>query len=249
MRVAAEAVADRVPFVPGTGSAKLDETLELTQAAVDLGADIALVITPVLLAADAGRPVRVVRDGRPHVPRHADRAVQRADPHRGRRRTGDRRPPASRLRQRRRDQGDDQGLRALLPGASTCAVATRSCGRASSCCACRCSPSAASDSSARSPTSRRARSPRCTTTGSAAKSDEALDIHYGLHPLVDLMFVETNPAPIKSVLAAAGHIGSPMVRPPLVTPTPAGVRRIDAAARRRVPRCSKGGWPISPPPS
>ncbi|HWM19205.1 MAG TPA: dihydrodipicolinate synthase family protein, partial [Ilumatobacteraceae bacterium] len=46
MRVAAEAVADRVPFVPGTGSAKLDETLELTQAAVDLGADIALVITP-----------------------------------------------------------------------------------------------------------------------------------------------------------------------------------------------------------
>ena len=41
------------------------------------------------------------------------------------------------------------------------------------------------------------------------------------------MFVETNPAPIKSVLARAGHIGSPMVRPPLITPTPAGVRRID----------------------
>jgi 4-hydroxy-tetrahydrodipicolinate synthase len=61
----------------------------------------------------------------------------------------------------------------------------------------------------------------------AGKFDEALEIHYGLHPLVDLMFVETNPAPIKSVLARAGHIDSPMVRPPLVTPTPAGVRRID----------------------
>ena len=46
MQVVAEEIGDRVPFVPGTGSAKLDETLELTQAAIDLGADIALVITP-----------------------------------------------------------------------------------------------------------------------------------------------------------------------------------------------------------
>jgi 4-hydroxy-tetrahydrodipicolinate synthase len=56
---------------------------------------------------------------------------------------------------------------------------------------------------------------------------EALDIHYALHPLVDLMFVETNPAPIKFVLSRAGHIASPMVRPPLVTPTPASAQRID----------------------
>src|SRR5512138_3336512 len=46
MRVVADEVGDRVPFLPGTGSTKLDETLELTQAAIDLGADIALVITP-----------------------------------------------------------------------------------------------------------------------------------------------------------------------------------------------------------
>src|SRR5262245_37846616 len=46
MKVVAEETADRVPFAPGTGSAKLDETLELTEAAIDLGADIALVITP-----------------------------------------------------------------------------------------------------------------------------------------------------------------------------------------------------------
>ena len=30
----------------------------------------------------------------------------------------------------------------------------------------------------------------------------AVDLHYALHPLVDLLFVETNPAPIKRVLAA-----------------------------------------------
>ena len=39
-------VADRVPFLPGTGSAKLDETLELTAAAREAGADAVLVITP-----------------------------------------------------------------------------------------------------------------------------------------------------------------------------------------------------------
>src|SRR5437764_4080 len=46
MTEAARVIADRVPFLPGTGSARLDETLELTAAAADLGADAALVITP-----------------------------------------------------------------------------------------------------------------------------------------------------------------------------------------------------------
>src|SRR5581483_8970728 len=46
MRVASEAIADRVPFLPGTGSAKLDETMALTAAAGELGADACLVITP-----------------------------------------------------------------------------------------------------------------------------------------------------------------------------------------------------------
>src|SRR5215472_7991049 len=46
MTEAAAVIADRVPFVPGTGSARLAETLELTAAAAELGADAALVITP-----------------------------------------------------------------------------------------------------------------------------------------------------------------------------------------------------------
>src|SRR5437667_237962 len=46
MNEAADVIADRVPFLPGTGSARLDETLELTAAAAGLGADAALVITP-----------------------------------------------------------------------------------------------------------------------------------------------------------------------------------------------------------
>src|ERR1700742_2775071 len=46
VEAAAAAVADRVPFFPGTGTAKLDETFELTAAAQRLGADMALVISP-----------------------------------------------------------------------------------------------------------------------------------------------------------------------------------------------------------
>src|SRR5215471_5548317 len=46
IEAAAAEIADRVPFVPGTGSAKLDETLELTAIAREAGADAALIITP-----------------------------------------------------------------------------------------------------------------------------------------------------------------------------------------------------------
>jgi 4-hydroxy-tetrahydrodipicolinate synthase len=46
IRTAAEAVAHRVPFVPGTGSANHAETLELSRYAESLGVDAVLVITP-----------------------------------------------------------------------------------------------------------------------------------------------------------------------------------------------------------
>ena len=58
--------------------------------------------------------------------------------------------------------------------------------------------------------------------------DAALEIHYGLHPLVDLLFVETNPAPVKWVLAHRGLIRSGHVRPPLVAPGDAGLAAIRA---------------------
>jgi 4-hydroxy-tetrahydrodipicolinate synthase len=46
MRAAAAAIADRVPFLPGTGSGRMDETLELTAEAQRLGAAGALVVCP-----------------------------------------------------------------------------------------------------------------------------------------------------------------------------------------------------------
>jgi 4-hydroxy-tetrahydrodipicolinate synthase len=46
MRAAATAIGDRVPFLPGTGTALMAETLELTAEAQRLGAAAALVVTP-----------------------------------------------------------------------------------------------------------------------------------------------------------------------------------------------------------
>jgi 4-hydroxy-tetrahydrodipicolinate synthase len=46
MRTAADALGDRGPFLPGTGTALMNETLELTAEAQRLGAAAALVVTP-----------------------------------------------------------------------------------------------------------------------------------------------------------------------------------------------------------
>jgi 4-hydroxy-tetrahydrodipicolinate synthase len=46
MRAASQAIDGRVPFLPGTGSARLDETFELTAEAQRLGASAALVVAP-----------------------------------------------------------------------------------------------------------------------------------------------------------------------------------------------------------
>ncbi|PYE53516.1 2,4-dihydroxyhept-2-ene-1,7-dioic acid aldolase [Deinococcus yavapaiensis] len=46
LKFASDVIGGRVPFLPGTGTLRLDETLELTRFASDLGASGALLITP-----------------------------------------------------------------------------------------------------------------------------------------------------------------------------------------------------------
>jgi len=64
--------------------------------------------------------------------------------------------------------------------------------------------------------------------------DRARELHYGVHPLVDLLFVETNPAPAKWLMAERGLIASATVRPPLINLTEPGQEKVqllaDAAA-------------------
>ncbi|MBC3993788.1 dihydrodipicolinate synthase family protein, partial [Streptomyces sp. AC563] len=62
----------------------------------------------------------------------------------------------------------------------------------------------------------------------AGDHEAARELHYRLHPLVDLLFVETNPAPAKWVLEQQGRIASHHVRPPLTPPTEDGLARVRA---------------------
>jgi len=68
--------------------------------------------------------------------------------------------------------------------------------------------------------------------------EKARDLHYGLHPLVDVIFTETNPAPAKWVLQQAGLLGSAHVRPPLAGVSGAGQLRITELLRAGAPLLS-----------
>ena len=227
MRVAAEEVADRVPFMPGTGSAKLDETLELTEAAIAAGADAALVITPYY-----SRPTQdglyewysAVARTFPEMPIILYNVPIRT--------AVDVAPET--VARLRRDHDNVVGVKETTKDFEHFSRVLQMCGRDTlmwSGIELLCLPlltlggigfvSAVANLAPSAVAN-------MYDLFVAGDTDKALDIHYGLHPLVDLMFVETNPAPIKDVLSRAGHISSGHVRPPLVTPTAPSRQRMDA---------------------
>lgn len=64
IRTVLAASEHKVPVIPGTGTAKLHETIELTGQAHELGIDAALIITPLLRPPHAGGAVSLVQDRR-----------------------------------------------------------------------------------------------------------------------------------------------------------------------------------------
>jgi 4-hydroxy-tetrahydrodipicolinate synthase len=69
----------------------------------------------------------------------------------------------------------------------------------------------------------------------AGEQEKARELHYALHPLVDVIFTETNPAPAKWVLQQAGLLGSACVRPPLAAVSEAGQHKITGLLRAGAP--------------
>jgi 4-hydroxy-tetrahydrodipicolinate synthase len=225
MRTAAEEIADRVPFVPGTGSAKLDETLELSAAAHELGADAALVITPYYARptqeglyqwyATIARelpdlpivlynvPIRTAVDIAPETVARLRREF--ANIVGVKETTKDFEHFSRVIHLGGRDTLVWSGIELLslpllaLGGSGFVSAVANIAPRAV------------------------AQMYQHWVTG---EHEQARIIHYGLHPLVDLVFVETNPAPIKWVLASAGLIASGYVRPPLVGPSAAAQAHI-----------------------
>lgn len=225
MTAVAEVTADRVPFLPGTGSAQLEETLLLTAEADRLGADAVLVITPyyarpsqealfrwyatiaaefpalpvVIYNVPSRTAVDIAPDTVARLRRAHDNIVGIKET------TKDFEHFSQVLYRCGRDFLMWSGIELLcLP-----LLAIGGAGFVSA--AANLAPSAVA---------------RMYTAFTEGDREGALDLHYALHPLVESLFVETNPAPAKWVLERRGLISSGLVRPPLIPPTEAGVARI-----------------------
>jgi 4-hydroxy-tetrahydrodipicolinate synthase len=225
MSAAADEIADRVPFLPGTGSAKLDETLLLTSAARDLGADAVLVITPYY-----ARPTQEalyqwysrIAVEFPDLPIVIYNVPSRT--------AVDVAPET--VARLRRDHDNIVGIKETTRDFEHFSKVLYAAGRdllVWSGIELLCLPLLALGGtgfvSAVSNIAPRAVS-RMYELWTAGEHEAARELHYALHPLVDLLFVETNPAPAKWVLHQEGRLASPYVRPPLITPTEAGLVKI-----------------------
>lgn len=225
IRAAADEVADRVPFVPGTGSAKLSDTIELTAAAAEAGADAILVITPYYARPTQDGLYRwyaTVAGEFPDLPLFiynvpARTAIDIAP------------ETVARLA---RDFPNVVGIKETTKDFEHFSRVIRACGRdfvVWSGIELLCLPLLALGGdgfvSAVANIAPNALV-RMFNAWEDGDHETALNLHYALHPLADLLFVEANPAPAKWVLAESGRLGSATVRPPLAPVSGTGEERI-----------------------
>jgi 4-hydroxy-tetrahydrodipicolinate synthase len=227
IRTVATAINERVPFMPGTGSAKLDETLELTAAACEAGIDAALIITPYY-----ARPTqealyvwyKTVADEFPDLPIVAYNVPSRT--------AVDIAPET--VARLFRDLDNFVGVKETTKDFEHFSRVLHLCGPEllvwsgiELICLPLMALGGAGFVSATANIAPAAVS-QMFEAWETGDLETARRIHYGLHPLVDLLFVETNPAPGKWVLEQRGLIGSGRVRPPLIPPTDVGLVKIRA---------------------
>lgn len=228
IQVVARTNADRVPLLAGTGSAKLSETLELTQAAQDSGADAALVISPYYARPTQEGMYRwyeaVAREF-PDMPIVIYNVPSRT--------AVDVAPET--VARLFRDFENVVGIKETTKDFEHFSRVMAACGESLlvwSGIELLCLPvlslggigfiSAAANVAPHTVAS-------MYNAWLEGKADEARRLHYALHPLVDLLFVETNPTTAKWVLEHEGRIADAHVRPPLAPTTKAGeaeVRRL-----------------------
>ena len=234
IRAAAAEIGDRVPFVPGTGSAKLDETLELTAVARDAGADAVLIITPYY-----ARPTQeglyawysaVAREF-PDLPVIAYNVPSRT--------AVDIAPET--VARLRKAHDNIVGVKETTKDFEHFSRVLHAAGRDTlvwSGIELLCLPLLALGGAGFvSATANLAPGAvaRMYEHWTAGDFDKARDLHFALHPVTDVIFTETNPAAAKWVLAQAGLIGADFVRPPLVPLTAPGQRRVLELLRQGAP--------------
>ncbi|MBB4686788.1 4-hydroxy-tetrahydrodipicolinate synthase [Amycolatopsis jiangsuensis] len=227
IRTVLKTVDGRAPVVPGTGSAKLDETIELTGAAYEAGVDAALIITPYY-----ARPTQealyvwysTVAAEYPELPIIAYNVPSR---------TAVEIAPET-VARLHRDVPNFVGIKETTKDFEHFSRVIKAAGRELlvwSGIELLCLPLLALGGTgfvSATANIAPAATKKMYDAFRDGRLEDALDIHYGLHPLVDLIFVETNPAPVKWVLAERGLIRSGHVRSPLIAPTDAGKDKIRA---------------------
>lgn len=227
--IADEIAGTGLSFVPGTGTAKLNETLELTAAAQDAGVDAALIITPYY-----ARPTQealyqwyatVAREF-PDLPLVAYNVPSR---------TAVEMAPETFARLYR-DFENIVGIKETTKDFEHFSRTMYACGSdvlmwsgIELLCLPLLSLGGIGFISALSNIAPKAVA-ETYAAGVANDWDRARELHYGVHPLVDLLFVETNPAPAKWLMAQRGLISSAHVRAPLIELTEAGQEKVLALA-------------------
>lgn len=225
MRAAAEAIDGRVPFLPGTGTALMSETLELTAEADRLGAAAALVVTPYYGRAQQqglyewysriasefpdlpiilyNVPVRAAVDIAPQT--------------------------VGRLR---REHENIVGIKETTRDFEHVSYVLNECGTdfiALSGIELLCYPMLALGGRGHlSCVGNFAPRPVAELYDAFAAGDHerARQLHYDLHPLCDAAFTETNPVPAKWIMHRLGLLSSPRAREPLAPLSEAGSRRV-----------------------
>lgn len=225
--VAARTVADRVPFFPGTGSTHLEETLRLTAKAEELGADAVLVITPYysrptqqglfewystvarefpdLPIVAYNVPIRTAVDVAPETMARLRRAHDNVVGIKET--TRDFEHGSHVLDQCGRDFLVYCGIELLCyPMLTIGGVGHLSC------------------------VANFAPKPCAELYDAfvAGDHERAVELHYELHPLVELAFLETNPGPVKYAMETLGIFSCGAVRPPLASPSDPNKARIEA---------------------
>jgi len=216
MRAAAAAIDGRVPFLPGTGSALMRETLELTAEAQRLGATAALVVTPYYSRAQQDGlfawysqvaaefpdlPIIVY-----NVPIRA--AVDLA--------------PAT-VGRLRRAHHNIVGIKETTRDFEHISYVLHECGTdfiALSGIELLCYPMLTLGGVGHlSCVGNFAPEPVAALYDAfvAGDHDRARELHYDLHPLVDAAFAEVNPVPAKWVMHELGLLASPRAREPLAS--------------------------------
>jgi 4-hydroxy-tetrahydrodipicolinate synthase len=225
MAAAATAIDGRVPFLPGTGTARLDETLELTGAAESHGAAAALVVTPYY-----GRPTQeglfdwysAVASTYPSLPIIVYNVPIRAAVDIA---------PATVARLRRAHE-NIVGIKETTRDFEHVSYVLDQCGTdfiALSGIELLCYPMLCLGGVGHlSCVANFAPEPVAALYDAFVEGDHgrARDLHYDLHPLVDAAFIETNPVPAKWIMAELGILASPFAREPMAALSDDSRRRV-----------------------